>query len=128
MRTVISWTAALVAAVIMLQTLYFKFSGAEESVYIFTAMGMEPWGRWGTGVLELIASVLLIIPRSRGIGALLGAGIMGGAIMSHIFILGIEVMNDGGLLFIYGSVTLFCCILNMVIHRSQIPIFNKVFD
>ncbi len=128
MRRVMSWIAALIAAIIMLQTLYFKFSGAEESVYIFTAMGMEPWGRWATGVSELIASALLIIPRSRGIGALLGAGIMGGAIMSHILILGIEVMNDGGLLFIYGIVAFICYIFNMVIHRSQIPIFNKVFD
>ena len=123
-----SWITALIAAFIMLQTLYFKFSGAEESVLIFTAMGMEPWGRWATGVSELIASVMLIIPRSRGIGAALGAGIMGGAIASHLFILGIEIQNDGGLLFIYGLVTFFCCILNMVIHRSQIPIFNKVFD
>jgi hypothetical protein len=124
----VSWISAIIAAVIMLQTLYFKFSGAQESVYIFSQLGMEPWGRWATGVSELIASVLLIIPRSRGIGALLGAGIMGGAIISHLLILGIEVQDDGGLLFVYGLITFFCCIMNMMIHRSQIPIFKKVFD
>jgi uncharacterized membrane protein YphA (DoxX/SURF4 family) len=99
---VIYWIARLVAAVIMLQTLYFKFTGAEESVYIFSQMGMEPWGRIGTGIVELIAAVLILIPATVWIGAGLALGVMLGAIGSHLTILGIEVKEDGGQLFIYA--------------------------
>jgi hypothetical protein len=95
-----------IAAVIMLQTLYFKFSGSAESVYIFSELGVEPWGRYATGILELVASVLLILPSTVLYGALLTVALMTGAILSHIFVLGIEIMNDGGLLFIYGVITL----------------------
>jgi hypothetical protein len=86
----------------MLQTLYFKFSGAPESVYIFSSLGIGPWGRIGTGIMELIASVLILLPRTTAIGALLALGIMGGAILSHFFVLGISVQNDGGQLFLYA--------------------------
>src|SRR5437868_1367625 len=70
------WILRLLAAAIMLQTLFFKFSGAEESIYIFSKLGMEPWGRIGTGVMELIASILILIPRTTGIGAIIGIGLM----------------------------------------------------
>lgn len=89
----------LVAAGILLQTLFFKFSGAEESVYIFETLGAEPFGRWASGVMELIAAVLLLVPATQAIGAVLSAGVMAGAIMSHLLFLGIEVKGDGGLLF-----------------------------
>src|SRR2546423_5232454 len=89
------WVLRLLAAVIMLQTLYFKFSGAEESIYIFSTLGIEPWGRIGIGILELIASVLILFPRTTGIGALLGIGLMSGAIFFHLTKLGLVVMNDG---------------------------------
>lgn len=89
----------LVAAGILLQTLFFKFSGAEESVYIFETLGAEPFGRWASGVMELIAAVLLLVPTTQAIGAVLSAGVMAGAIMSHLLFLGIEVKGDGGLLF-----------------------------
>lgn len=96
------WIARLVAAIIMLQTLYFKFTGADESIYIFTQMGMEPWGRIGTGVAELLASILILIPGTAWIGAVLALGLMLGAIGSHLFVLGIEVQQDGGQLFMYA--------------------------
>lgn len=101
----------LLAVVILVQTLYFKFTGAEESVYIFSTLGVEPFGRIGSGIVELIASILILIPRTTFLGALLGLGTMLGAIFSHLFILGIEVKNDGGTLFILAIITFLCCLL-----------------
>lgn len=86
----------------MLQTLYFKFSAAEESVYIFSKVGIEPWGRIVTGIAELIAGILILIPRTSVYGAVMAMGIMAGAIATHLFILGIVVMQDHGQLFIYA--------------------------
>ena len=89
----------LLSAGILFQTLFFKFTGAPESVYIFTQVGIEPWGRWLSGVSELIAGVLILVPATQGLGALMAVGIMSGAIVSHLTILGINVQGDGGLLF-----------------------------
>jgi uncharacterized membrane protein YphA (DoxX/SURF4 family) len=114
--SIISWALRILAAVIMLQTLFFKFTASEESIYIFSKMGIEPWGRIGTGVMELIASVLLLVPRTKLLGALLAIGIMAGAILSHIFFLGISVQGDGGQLFIYALVVFFCSVLVIVLH------------
>ena len=97
--TIVSWTLQVVAAAILFQTLFFKFTAAEESVYIFTTLGMEPWGRIGSGVAELIACVLLLVPRTVPLGALLSLGVISGAIVSHLTKLGVVVKNDGGLLF-----------------------------
>jgi len=96
------WLLRIIAAVIMLLTLFFKFTAAPESVFIFSTLGIEPWGRIGTGIAELIASVLLLIPSTTVFGALLAMGIMGGAIVSHLAVLGIEVRGDGGQLFAYA--------------------------
>src|SRR3954451_12837736 len=79
-----SWLLRLVAAVILLQTLFFKFTGARESVYIFSTLGAEPWGRIGSGVIELIASVLLLIPATVVWGSILSLGVISGAIVSHL--------------------------------------------
>ncbi len=114
------WIVKIIAALIMLQTLYFKFSGAEESVYIFSRLGMEPWGRVGTGILELIASILILYPRTTVIGATLGAGLMSGAIFFHLTKLGIAVQGDGGQLFIYASLVLLSCSLLLFINRKEI--------
>ena len=119
-KVVISWALRLVAAFIMVQSLFFKFSGAEESIYIFSKLGMEPWGRIGTGVVELIASVMLLIPRTTWLGAGLGVGTMIGAIFFHLTKLGIEVQNDGGQLFIYALVTWVCCLILLVIEKEKI--------
>lgn len=99
MKKVIFWSIRIIPTLILWQTLYFKFNGAEESIYIFTTMGLEPWGRYLTGITELIAGVALLIPRYSWIGAVLAAGIMTGAIFSHLTTLGIVVLDDGGYLF-----------------------------
>ena len=79
-QQIFTWILRLAAAYIMLQTLYFKFTAHPQSVRLFTELGMEPWGRIGTGIFELIASLLILYPRTTGIGALLGTGLMAGAI------------------------------------------------
>jgi uncharacterized membrane protein YphA (DoxX/SURF4 family) len=123
---ILPWVARLVAAVILLQTLFYKFTGAEESVYIFSKLHAEPWGRIGSGVMELIASILILIPRTTAWGALLGLGIMGGAILSHLFVLGLVVKDDGGLLFIYAVLVFICCLYLVWIYRKSLPVLNKI--
>ncbi len=117
------WAIKLVPAVIMLQTLYFKFAATPESVYIFSKIGMEPYGRIGIGILELIASVLILIPRTTLYGAVLGLGLMAGAIKFHLTELGINVQNDGGKLFYLAVITAVFCGLIIVMNRKQILSF-----
>ena len=104
----------------MLQTLYFKFSGAPESVYIFSQLGIEPYGRIGTGVLELIIAVLLILKRTSIIGAILGLGVISGAILSHLFILGIEVQNDGGVLFGMAILVFVLLLITLILQKDKL--------
>lgn len=104
----------------MLQTLYFKFSAAPESVYIFTTLGLEPWGRIGIGSLELVASILIVIPKTTSLGALLAVGIMAGAILSHLTKLGIVVQNDGGQLFTLALAVFICSAILLIIYRKQL--------
>ena len=89
----------IAAAIILLQTLFFKFTGAPESVHIFSTLGVEPWGRLASGVAELMAAILLLTTRWNWLGAALAIGIMLGALGTHLTVLGIEVQGDGGLLF-----------------------------
>lgn len=110
----------LIPAIIMLQTLFFKFSGAAESVYIFSSIGIEPWGRIGTGILELVASALLLINRKAIWGAILGVGLMFGAVVTHLFLLGIEIMGDGGQLFFMALATIVCCAWIVYQRRGEI--------
>jgi len=117
-----SWICRAIAALILLQTLYFKFSGAEESVYIFTQVHMEPWGRYGSGIVELIAAILLLTPRYCWAGALLAIAVMAGAIASHLTVLGIVVHDDGGLLFGLALAVTVCSIATAYWHRHQIPV------
>ncbi len=119
-KIIFIWVLRLVAAVIMLQTLYFKFTAQEESVYIFSTLGLEPWGRIGTGVAELIASILILIPRTTVYGAVIGMGIMAGAIFSHLFKLGIVVMNDGGQLFVYALLVFISCAVLTILFKKQL--------
>lgn len=123
---VVSWIARLVAAVILGQTLFFKFSGAPESVWIFETLGVEPWGRLFTGGLELVAVVLLVLPRTAALGGLLGVGLMGGAIGSHLTVLGVEVQDDGGTLFVLAVVTLAASATTLWIHRRELPVVGGV--
>ncbi len=122
-----SWICRVVTAVILLQTLYFKFTGAEESVYIFTKVGLEPWGRYATGVAELFAAALLLFPRTAWLGAILAAGVMLGAIGSHLTKLGIVVKDDGGLLFALAIIVFVTALMTLFIHRRQIPFAENVF-
>ena len=124
---VLSWVCRIVAAVILLQTLYFKFTGAPESVYIFTKVGLEPWGRYASGVAELFAAILLLLPRTTSIGALFAAGVMVGAIGSHLTKLGIVVQDDGGLLFALALTVFVCAIVTAILHRRQIPLIGFLF-
>lgn len=117
-QTIISWVLQAVAAAILLQTLFFKFTGAPESVYIFTTLGMEPWGRIGSGVVELIASILLLTPRTVIFGAALGLGVIIGAIGSHLTKLGIVVQDDGGLLFTLACVVFASCAAILWLRRA----------
>jgi uncharacterized membrane protein YphA (DoxX/SURF4 family) len=122
-----SWALRIIASIILLQTLYFKFSGHEESVALFTKLGIEPWGRIGTGVMELIASLLLLIPATVFIGAFLGIGLMAGAILSHLTILGIESNGDGGQLFIMAVVVLVSCFILCLMNWQQgIKLLNSL--
>jgi len=124
---VLSWACRIVAAIILLQTLFFKFTAAPESVYIFTKVHAEPWGRIGSGVVELIAAVLLLIPQTAWAGAFLALGVMAGAIFSHLTILGIEVTGDGGLLFALALVVFVTSAAALVLHRSQLPVIGRRF-
>ncbi len=121
----LTWIIKLTAVIILLQTLFFKFSGAEESIYIFQTLGIEPLGRIGSGIVELIASILILMPRTTLLGALLAFGTMVGAIVSHLSVLGIAVKNDGGLLFILASITFACSLYLIFIDKDKISAFLK---
>ena len=108
----------VVPALILLQTLYFKFTGAPESIYIFETMGLEPVGRYGSGFAELIAVVLLLIPKTALLGSLLSFGVISGAIFSHLTKLGIEIQGDGGLLFGMALIVVVCNILFILLGRK----------
>ncbi|MBP8192465.1 MAG: DoxX family protein [Chitinophagales bacterium] len=135
MSKLIFWAIRIVPAIIMLQTLYFKFTAAPEPVHIFsTLMGKyEAYGRIGTGMIELIAGILLVYPKTSVFGAIFGAGTMSGAIISHLFILGIQVsymneqnnlINDKGSLFLSALITLTCCAI--IIFQQKTFLINFI--
>jgi len=124
-QPIFSWILRILAAIIMLQTLFFKFTGAEESIYIFTEMGIEPWGRIVTGVAELIAAILILYSPTLLFGAILGVGIMSGAILSHIAVLGIEVKDDGGQLFIYAVLVWVSCSILIWMNKDRLMLVIK---
>ena len=120
----VSWLLRAVVAVILLQTLFFKFTGAPESVYIFKTVGQEPWGRYGSGVVELIAAISLFVPSLVPVGAGLALGVMSGAILFHLTKLGIVVQDDGGLLFGLALVVWAGSALVLWLHRRSLPIIG----
>lgn len=125
--TIASWVLQLIAAVILAQTLFFKFTGAEESKHIFATLGAEPWGRLASGAAELVAVVLLLTPRTVVFGALLALGMMAGAIGSHLIKLGLVVQNDGGLLFGLAVAVFVSSAAILVLRRRQIPVIGSFF-
>jgi putative oxidoreductase len=127
-----SWMLQLLVAAILAQTLFFKFSAAPESVYIFSRLGAEPWGRIGSGVAELVAVVLLLVPSTVASGALLSLGVISGAILSHLTVLGISVVDadgssDGGLLFALALVVALGSLAILAIRRREIPVLGRMF-
>ena len=127
MKSILTFTFFLkvIVAAILLQTLYFKFTGAPESVYIFQTVGMEPWGRIGSGIVELFAALLILVPRTTWLGAVLALGTICGALFFHLTKLGIEVMDDGGFLFILACVVFVFSIIILWKERKNIPIIGK---
>ncbi|MBT1705634.1 DoxX family protein [Chryseosolibacter indicus] len=124
-KNIVYWGLRLIASAIMLQTLFFKFSGAPESIYIFSTLGVEPWGRIVTGLLELVASILILIPATTAFGSLLGVGLMVGAIFSHLTILGIVVQDDHGQLFLYACLVFTSCLILLYVHKWQLPFIKS---
>jgi len=123
---ILSWLLRLTAAFILLQTLFFKFTGAEESVYIFSTLGVEPWGRYASGIVELITAVMLLVPATAAVGGVLAVGVAAGALMSHLTVLGIEVKGDGGLLFGLALTVLVCGLAVAAIERRHIPVIGAL--
>ena len=128
---IISWICRIVVAVILLQTLFFKFTGAEESKDIFTTLlgpDLEALGRLGSGVVELIAAILLVLPRTAWLGAFIALGTISGAIMSHLTMLGIVVKDDGGLLFALAVAVFVLSAVVLLIHRRELPVLGAAFQ
>jgi uncharacterized membrane protein YphA (DoxX/SURF4 family) len=119
---IIDWLFRIAIAVILLQTLYFKFTGHPESVALFSKLGVEPWGRIGTGAIELIAGILILVPATALIGAALSLGLMAGAIASHLFAIGIESDNDGGQLFMLAIIVLVLSLVVLAMRRKEVPV------
>lgn len=124
----ISWVLRIVAAIILLQTLFFKFTAARESVYIFATVGMEPWGRIGSGIVELIASILLLVPGTVVYGAIVALGVISGAIFFHLTKLGIALtaVGDRGELFALAVTVFVCSAVLLVMHRAELPILGPI--
>ena len=115
-----------VTALILFQTLFFKFSGAAESIFIFSTLGVEPWGRYLSGIVELIACLFLLIPRFAWLGAGISALVMMGAILSHFLFLGIVVNEDSGLLFVLALVVLLFSLYLLFRERNKIPFLKLI--
>ena len=124
-----SWILRLIVAVILLQTLFFKFSAARESIYIFSTLGAEPWGRIGSGIFELIASILLFIPGTTTLGAAMALAATGSAILLHLTRLGIALtpVGDHGELFALAVVVTLCSLGVLLLHRQELPIIGRSF-
>lgn len=127
MKKRIPFILRLIVAIILIQTLRFKFTAHPDSVYIFETVGLEPYGRISIGILELIAGILLLIPKTVWVGATLTLGLIGGAIMMHLTTLGIEVQNDGGVLFITAIVTFVLSAIILLLYKKDIPVIEKKF-
>ena len=121
MKPKVLFVLRLIVAIILIQTLRFKFTAHPDSVYIFEQVGLEPYGRIGIGILELIAGILLLIPKTVWAGSLLTLGLIGGAIMMHLTQIGIEVNNDNGTLFITALVTFMLSAIILYFYRKDIP-------
>ena len=125
----VDWIVRISVALILLQTLFFKFSGAPESIYIFSTLGIEPWGRYLSGVMELIASILILLPMPNFLvyGAILSLGVISGALVGHLTKLGIVVLDDGGLLFGLACGVFVGSLWLLWSHRRELPFIGSRF-
>ena len=125
MKIIVSWILRLFAAVILGQTLFFKFSGHPSSVEIFSVIGMEPHGRIIIGILELIAVILLLVPTTITLGAILSWGVMTGAILGHLTDIGFhgELLE----LFLLAIAVWVSSSVLLVLHKNQIPVIRHMF-
>ncbi len=119
-KNIISLLLRLTVVVILLQTLYFKFTAHPDSVHIFSALGIEPWGRIGLGIVELITAILILSPKFKIIGMATSLGIILGAVFSHILVLGINVSNDGGGLFTLAIIVLISSTVFLIINKIEV--------
>lgn len=119
-KQTLSWILQVVVAITYLQTLFFKFSAHPDSIHIFSTLGLEPFGRIGIGIAELLVATLLLIPSLRVWGALLSIGIIAGAIAAHLGPLGIEVNGDGGKVFALALLVLASSVALVVLHRDTV--------
>lgn len=126
-KEIISWVLKLTAAIILLQTLYFKFTAHPDSVHIFSALGVEPYGRIGVGVVELITAILILVPKTQIIGMLNSLGIIVGALFSHVWVLGINVQNDGGGLFTLALIVFFASSVFLILNKEAVFSFISTF-
>ncbi|MCP3928248.1 MAG: DoxX family membrane protein [Bacteroidetes bacterium] len=117
----------VVVAVILLQTLFYKFTAHPDSVYIFTKVGLEPYGRIFIGIMELIAAILILIPKTIWLGAGLTVGILSGAIFMHLTILGININDDNGFLFFLALFTTLLSGFILWQYRRNIPIRSALY-
>ncbi len=119
-KNIISWVLRLTVAIILLQTLYFKFTAHPDSVHIFSAIGVEPWGRIGLGIVELITAILILNPKTKIIGMINSLGIILGAVFSHLLVLGVNVGNDGGGLFTLAIIVLIASTIFLILNKTEV--------
>ena len=132
-KNTISWVLRLTVAIILLQTLYFKFTAHPDSVHIFSALKVEPWGRIGLGIVELLTAILILYPKTKIIGMIYSLGIIVGAVFAHLFVLGVNVENDGGSLFTLALIVLIASTIFLIIHKTEVlslikSIKNKIIN
>jgi hypothetical protein len=127
MKNIISWVLRLTVAIILLQTLYFKFTAHPDSVHIFSALGVEPWGRIGLGIIELITAILILLPNTKIIGITTSLGIITGAVFSHILVLGLNVSDDGGGLFTLAIIVFIASLGFLILNKEEVLSLVKKF-
>ena len=126
-KTAIIWVLRIIASVILLQTLFFKFSAADESLYIFSKLGIEPWGRIGSGIVELIAGILILYPKTTIYGAIISIAVMTGAVTLHLTVLGIEILGDHDQLFAYACIETCTCLILLYLDKGKVLVLKNKF-
>ncbi len=127
MKTLGLWVLRILAAAILLPVGYQKLMGDEMSIMLFDTLGMEPHGRVIIGVVEIIAALLLLSPLAAS-GALLAVGVMLGAIIAHVTVLGVEVGGDGGRLLVMLSIVFASTTTVLVALRRELPVIGSTLD